>query len=546
MDPSLRGLIPGGHVTIDKQIERIMTNVRGKDCDIEKYLYLRTLAHNCPSLYYSALSSHITELMPIVYTPTVGEACQKYSLHNPLTSSTPCTKTPTSGLYITLNDLGSVSSLLSNYPSTKISCVVITDGERILGLGDQGANGMPIPIGKLALYAACAGVRHEECMPITIDVGTDNEGCLRDDYYVGLKRKRERGPKYDELIDEVINEIKAKYGERTLIQFEDFGNSNAFRLLEKYRRNTTCFNDDIQGTASVVLGGIMASESITGIKLKDHKFVFLGAGEAGVGIADLIAHAIIEENPGFTIEEARRNIYLVDSKGLVKEGRGDLKEHKVPYAHAVEGEGETDTLLDCVKSLKPTAIIGVSAVPGAFTQSVIEAMSSNNPNPLIFALSNPTSKAECTAEEAYRYSGGRAVFASGSPFDPVTLDPEIQENKWGSGPSGRVFRYKSLRRVPGQGNNAYVFPGIGLGVIASKAEMVGDDDMYIAAKTLAGMVSKKRIKEGCLYPELERIREISTKIAIAVAENKVRKGMSDLGMGDVRQVIKSIQYVPEK
>ncbi|GMH51424.1 hypothetical protein TrRE_jg10545, partial [Triparma retinervis] len=272
-----------------------MENIRGKTSDIDKYTYLRQLACNCEDLYFATLMSNIPELMPIVYTPTVGEACQKYSQLHTFTSGTSSSRSGSEGLYISLNDLGRVREVLDNYPSPSVSCVVMTDGERILGLGDQGANGMGIPIGKLALYTACAGINPGECLPITIDVGTNNEEYLKDDCYIGLRQKRERSSKYDALIDEVITSIKDKYGSNTLIQFEDFGNSNAFRLLSKYQSTCTCFNDDIQGTASVVLAGLIASERITGKKLEEHKFVFLGAGEAGVGIADLIAYAVREE-----------------------------------------------------------------------------------------------------------------------------------------------------------------------------------------------------------------------------------------------------------
>lgn len=406
---------------------------------------------------------------------------------------------------------------------------------------------MGIPIGKLALYTACAGIKPEECLPITLDVGTNNEKYLKDEYYIGLKQRRDRSSKYDELIEEVIEAIKELYGESTLVQFEDFGNLNAFRVLEKYQDKCTCFNDDIQGTASVVLAGLIASERITNIPLHKHKFVFLGAGEAGVGIADLIAYAVSEET-GVTLEEARRNIHLVDSRGLVTGKRKNLAAHKIPYAHDFEGGNlnpSSGSLIDTVRSLQPTALIGVSAVPGAFGKDVVEEMAANNPNPIIFALSNPTSKAECTAEFAYTHTGGRCVFASGSPFDGLSVPEEVVQRNWGEGKEGRIFKYKGNGRVPGQGNNAYVFPGIGLGVIASGAKRVGDKDMYIAARTLAGMVSNGRIKEGCVYPELDRIREISTKIAVEIAENAYREGTTEESRPkDVLKFVKSIQYNP--
>ena len=515
---------------------------------VEKHTYLRSVAENCEDLYFAALIGNVEELMPIVYTPTVGEACQKHSLNY----ANPTRPNRANGLYISLKDRGNVRAVLDRYPAgAKVSCVVMTDGERILGLGDQGANGMGIPVGKLALYTACAGIDPSETIPITLDVGTNNKAYLKDKCYIGLRAKRDRSSAYDELVEETIRALKDKYGESCMIQFEDFGNSNAFRLLEKYQNNTCCFNDDIQGTASVVVAGFMASRAITGIDLKDHRFLFLGAGEAGVGIANLIAYSMhIESGGEITLEDARKKIHLVDSKGLVTSSRGkDLAHHKVPYAHEVrtndDGASAPANLIDCVKLLKPTALIGVSAIPNTFSREVIEEMAANNANPIIFALSNPTSKAECTAEEAYKFSGGRCVFASGSPFAPVMLGDDVVQNECG-GAKRRPFRHKSNLRIPGQGNNAYVFPGIGLGIIASGATRVSDHDMYIAAKSLSQQVKKEQILSGCVYPPLSAIRDVSLKIATDVSRNAYEAGTATVlpKPRDMSKFIKDRMYNP--
>jgi len=496
---------------LSHQVDGILENIRLKDTDLDKFIYLREVATTNNDLYYSALINNVEELMPIVYTPTVGAACLNHS-HITTPSQKP---TPSSGLYVTLDDLGSVPKVLDTWPHQNVSCVVVTDGERILGLGDLGANGLPIPIGKLALYSACAGINPAECLPLCVDVGTENEALLKDPRYVGRRKRRERGHKYDELIDEVVTSLKEKYGDKVLIQFEDFGNSNAFRLLRKYEETCCCFNDDIQGTASVVLAGLIASKAITGKELSDHTFLFLGAGEAGAGIADLIAFAI-ESDTGCSPEEARKNIWLYDSKGLVVAGRmKELAHHKQPFAHESPPRA---TFLECCDALNPSAIIGVSAQPGTFTRSVVESVSNSHANPIVFALSNPTSKAECTASEAYEWSGGRALFASGSPFEAVALSDAAVQRTFSR--EDRPYRYGSNVRVPGQGNNAYVFPGIGLGVLAAKAERVTKKDMLVAAKALAGMVSQKDIKVGRVYPELGGIRDISKAIAKEIVKEK--------------------------
>mmetsp|Transcript_25598 Transcript_25598/g.80137 ORF Transcript_25598/g.80137 Transcript_25598/m.80137 type:complete len:678 (-) Transcript_25598:103-2136(-) len=515
----LEGLMPAGILDLEMQAGVAVERIRSQATDIDKYLVLAGIQSSHADLYYALLMRHMAELMPFVYTPTVGEACQKWSK---IISQAP------RGLYLSLRDKGNIRKVLDNWPEEHISAIVFTDGERILGLGDLGVNGMGIPIGKLALYTACAGIHPRSCLPVHIDVGTNNEEFLADPGYVGLRHHRDRSAAYDELVDEFITAARDKYGDQVLLQFEDFGNQNAFRFLHKYQDQCTCFNDDIQGTASVVLGGLLASERLTGVELKDQTFLFYGAGEAGVGIANLIASAISKET-GESIEEARKRIYLMDSAGLITDKRAkteDLAEHKLPYAHA---DPHPDvhckpTLADVVRDVEPTVLLGVSAQAGAFTKEVIRKMKGEHP--LILALSNPTSKAECTAKQAYEWSHGKAIFASGSPFAPVKL-------------------HDGEERVPGQGNNAYVFPGIGLGAIAAGTTRIDDEDMYIAAKTLAETVSEERLAKGCLYPPLSEIRDVSAKIATAIALRAHEKGAATVPMPEnMLEYVRSIMYDP--
>ena len=477
----LRGLLPSRVATLAQQTERVLRNVRGQPTALSKYRYLTGLLDRNTTLFYRLVIDNLDEIMPIIYTPTVGQACQQYG-H---------VFRQARGLFIGINDRGRVVDILRNWPYTDVRIIVVTDGERILGLGDLGANGMGIPIGKLALYTACAGVHPASCLPITLDVGTNNQALLDDPLYIGLPQKRERGEAYDAFVEEFILAAQYLYP-RAIVQFEDFGNMNAFRLLRKYRERICTFDDDIQGTAAVALAGVYSALRLTGGRLADQRFVFLGAGEAGIGIGDLIVTAL--ENEGLSESEARRCCWFVDSKGLVVASRGDLAEHKRPFAH---DHAFIPDLQAAVEALKPSALIGVSGVGSTFTRPIVETMARINPRPIIFALSNPTSKAECTAEQAYTWTDGRAVFASGSPFDPVTV-------------AGQTF-------VPGQGNNAYIFPGVGLGVIACGATRITDEMFYAAAKTLAGLVHEGDLALGRIYPALDQIRQVSAAIGVAVA-----------------------------
>ena len=485
----LRGLLPPHVLSQDEQATRVLINLRRLADPLDKFVALNSLHDRNEALFFRVLCDHIDEMQPLVYTPTVGLACQRFGniFQRPR------------GLFIGANDRGRIEQVLRNWPHPA-QLIVVTDGERILGLGDLGANGMGIPVGKLSLYTACAGVHPSLCLPVTIDVGTNNETLLEDSFYVGLRQHRITGAPYDELIEEFITAAH-KVFPGVLIQFEDFANHNAFRLLQKYRSRICTFNDDIQGTAAVALAGVFSALRITGAKLTDQKILFLGAGEAATGIADLVASAMVAQ--GLSESAARQRCWLVDSKGLVVKTRTDLAAQKVPYAHEHAPVGD---FLSAIKALKPTGIIGVAAVGGTFTREVLEEMARLNERPIVFALSNPTSKAECDAEQAYRHTNGRALFACGSPFDPVQFN-------------GKTF-------VPRQGNNSYIFPGVGLGGIVSRARHITDDMFMAAAHELAHLVTESDLEQGSLYPALPRIREVSLHIARAVAETAAKMGLA--------------------
>ncbi|GMJ07650.1 Arabidopsis thaliana NADP-malic enzyme 4, NADP-malic enzyme 4 [Hibiscus trionum] len=489
----LRGLLPPVVLTQQLQEKKLMHSIRQYQVPLQRYTALMELQERNERLFYKLLVDNVEELLPIVYTPTVGEACQKYGS---------IFKRP-QGLYISLKEKGKILEVLKNWPERNVQVIVVTDGERILGLGDLGCQGMGIPVGKLSLYTALGGVRPSACLPITIDVGTNNEKLLNDEFYIGLRQRRATGQEYAELLHEFMTAVKQNYGEKILIQFEDFANHNAFELLAKYSSSHLVFNDDIQGTASVVLAGLLASLRLLGGTLADHRFLFLGAGEAGTGIAELIALEISKQT-GIPIEENRKKIWLVDSKGLIVDSRKESLQHfKKPWAHEHE---PVKTLVEAVKAIKPTILIGTSGVGKQFTKEVVEAMASLNEKPLIMALSNPTSQAECTAEEAYTWTEGRAIFASGSPFDTFEYN-------------GKVF-------VPGQANNAYIFPGFGLGVIISGAIRVHDDMLLAASEALAAQVTEEHYEKGMIYPPFSNIRKISANIAAKVAAKAYELGLA--------------------
>lgn len=506
----LRGLLPPGVSDPDVQLHRAIENMRRKDNDLEKYIFLSALQSRNERLYYRVIMEYIEEIMPLIYTPTVGQACKEFAhiYRQP------------KGIYITAEDRGNVADILGNWPEQDVRVIVVTDGQRILGLGDLGANGMGIPIGKLALYVACAGIQPHQCLPIMLDVGTNNEKLLNDPLYLGIIQNRLEGDEYTSFVDEFIQAVQQAYP-KALVQFEDFLTPNAYRLLNTYRDQILCFNDDIQGTAAVALAGVYASTRISKLNFEDLRIMFLGAGSAATGIADLISYAL--QQGGLSGAEASQRLWFVDVEGLVVKSRDDLLPHNLPYAHDYPAAG----FVSAIKQIKPHVLIGATGFPSTFTQEVVELMAAINERPAIFALSNPTSHAECTAKQAYEWSKGRAIFTSGSPFGEVSY-------------ADRTFR-------PGQGNNAYIFPGIGLGAVVCEASRITEDMFLAAAQTLANLVSEKDLSAGAIYPPLSDIRTVSLDIAVAVAGKAYQQllaGVSSKPDG-LRQVIEEYMYDPK-
>lgn len=506
----LRGLLPHGVATMEGQVSRVLANMRRKYYDIERYIFLSALQDRNEALFYRTVIDHIEEVMPLIYTPTVGQACREFAhiFRSP------------KGFYITPEDKGRIRPMLDNWPEDDIRVIVVTDGQRILGLGDLGANGMGIPIGKLALYTACAGIRPEQCLPVMLDVGVNNDDLLSDPLYFGYPHHRLEGEAYLELVDEFMAAVADKYP-KALIQFEDFLTPNAYGLINRYRDETLCFNDDIQGTAAVALAGVYAAARACGTAFKDMRIMFLGAGSAATGIGDLMAEALQAE--GLSREDALRRLWYVDVNGLVVASRDDLAPHNQPYAHDEAQMG----FLSAIEHVKPHVLIGATGAPGTFTEQVVRKMAEINETPVIFALSNPTSRAECTAEQAYDWSDGRALFSSGSPFKPVVRE-------------GRVHR-------PGQGNNAYIFPGIGLGAIVGELRRLPEPLFLVAARALAAFVTEADLAEGALYPKLSDIRAVSKAIAEQVARAGDELALSCLDAAAIEDLparIEAYMYEP--
>jgi malate dehydrogenase (oxaloacetate-decarboxylating)(NADP+) len=505
----LEGLLPPAVSTIDLQIARRRAEIANLGDDFLKYLVLSDLQARNERLFYAVMMSDPATYMPLVYTPTVGEACQKFG--HIFRSAR--------GMYLPISAKGRLQDILRNWPEKDVRFIVVTDGERILGLGDLGAGGMGIPLGKLALYTACAGVPPQHCLPVVLDVGTNNQALVDDPLYLGLRHARVRGDEYVSFVDEFVSAVQALYP-KCCIQWEDFANFNAVPILARYRDRTCTFNDDIQGTAGIALAGIYAALRITKQKLTAQRFLFLGGGSAGTGIAELISQAMAME--GVDISAARSRNALFDVHGLLVKSRTDLADFQKPF---VQDRAPISTFVDAVKALRPTAIIGVSTVPKLFNREVITAMAEINERPIIFPYSNPTSRSECTAEEAYRWSDGRAVFASGSPFPPVEI-------------GGRRF-------VPGQGNNVYIFPAMGMAVFATEAARVTEEMFIVAAKAVAEQVSEDNLATGLIYPPQSRILEASLHVAERVAAYIFDQGLARVPRpDDVSALVRARTYRP--
>ena len=505
----IEGLLPPVPDTLTMQIARVHNQLAVLDNDLQRYLFLSDLQARNEVLYYAVLMSDPATFMPLVYTPTVGEACQKFD-HIFRASR---------GVYLPITAKGRLKEVLANWPRPDVRFIVVTDGERILGLGDLGVGGMGIPVGKLALSTACAGVPPEMCLPITLDVGTNNHDLLDDPLYLGLRQPRVRGAEYDAFIDEFVQAVQTLFP-KCCLQWEDFANINAVPILARYRDKICTYNDDIQGTAAVALAGILGALRITKQKLADQRFLFLGGGSAGTGIAELLSEAMAAE--GMTLDAARGQNWLFDINGLMVNSRTDLAEFQRPFAH---DHAPVATFAAAVEAVKPTAIIGVSAMPKLFNQQVIEAMARINDRPIIFPYSNPTSRSECSAEEAYQWSGGRAVFASGSPFAPV--------------------QYQGKTIVPGQGNNVYIFPAMGMAVLATQAKRVTQEMFLVAARAVADQVTEADLATGLIYPPTSNIFAASLNTATKIATYVFDHDLAGIPRpADIGQHIQELAYKP--
>jgi malate dehydrogenase (oxaloacetate-decarboxylating) len=504
---ALHGLLPPRVGTLEEQLERRQHALNNQDNDFAKYALMRDLQDTNETLFYALITEKIEELLPIVYTPTVGEGCQRFSeiWHKPR------------GLFLSYPNKARIRQILGNARYERVKCIVVSDGERILGLGDQGAGGMGIPIGKMALYTALGSVHPEQCLPVLLDVGTDNEERLRDPIYVGWKNKRVRGQEYDDFVDAFVSAVKRRWP-HVLLQWEDFAGSNAARLLARYRDQLCTFNDDIQGTAAVATATVLAAINVTGIPLTQQKIVVLGFGSAGIGIANLLVTAM--KDAGLSDEDAHKLFYAIDRDGLLVEGGKDIRLDQQNFVRKREdvagwklsGTGEIG-LSDVMRNVKPSVLIGVSGQPGAFSEEAIRAMASTTERPAIFPLSNPTSRSEATAEQIVEWTDGRALIGTGSPFAPVQING------------------KSLSIT--QTNNSYIFPGLALGIIASKARRVSDAMIMTAAKALAGASPTLKDKTASLLPPISESRNIALLVAKAVGARAIKDGLA--GVSDHKE-----------
>ncbi|EJG1694366.1 TPA: NAD-dependent malic enzyme [Vibrio parahaemolyticus] len=496
---NLEGLLPETTETIQEQVERAYQQYKSFESDMDKHIYLRNIQDTNETLFYRLVQNHISEMMPIIYTPTVGAACENFS--NIYRRGR--------GLFISYPNRDRIDDLLNNAANHNVKVIVVTDGERILGLGDQGIGGMGIPIGKLSLYTACGGISPAYTLPIVLDVGTNNPQRLADPMYMGWRHPRITGPDYDAFVEEFIQAVQRRWPD-ALIQFEDFAQKNAMPLLERYKDRICCFNDDIQGTAAVTVGSLLAACKAAGTQLSKQRITFLGAGSAGCGIAEAIIAQMVSE--GISDEKARSQVYMVDRWGLLQEGMPNLLDfqQRLVQKHSStkewENEGNGFSLLDVMRNAKPTVLIGVSGAPGLFSQEVIEEMHKHCKRPIVFPLSNPTSRVEATPNDIIRWTNGEALVATGSPFDPVVHE-------------GRTYPIA-------QCNNSYIFPGIGLGVLAVNAKRVTDEMLMESSRALATCSPLAINGRGALLPPLEEIHLVSKKIAFAVAKKAIEQGVA--------------------
>ncbi len=512
----LRGLLPDHVATIEEQLMRVASQIDQKSTDLERNIYLNGLMDRNETLFYRFVLEHLEETVPIIYTPTVAKACRHWSR----------IYRTAHGIYITPRDRGRIAEVLLARPVEETPVIVVTDNERILGIGDQGAGGMGIPIGKLALYTAAAGIHPTRCIPISLDVGTNNAELLADPLYLGFREPRLRGEAYDSLIAEFVMAVKEVFPD-ALLQWEDFSNRTSFTNLRTYRDVLPSFNDDIQGTAAMVVAGLLAATDHIGERLGSQTIVIAGAGSAGHGIREQILSAMVDE--GTDLAEAARRIFVLDSRGLVTEGRGNLspiKRELAAPAEVLDGwtvEQDPPSLLDVVRNTKATVLIGVSGQSGLFTEDVIRELATHTDRPIVLPLSNPTSHTEVTPENALRWSDGRAIVATGSPFPPVVYD-------------GRTHRI-------GQANNVFIFPGMGLGVLTVRARKVSDRMFLAAAKVLAASVSADLIEQGQIYPDISSVREVSRAVAVAVAREAIAEGLAD-EPDDLEGAIDAAMWMP--
>jgi malate dehydrogenase (oxaloacetate-decarboxylating)(NADP+) len=504
------GLVPDVTETEDLQLSRVMMQLGQKNTDLDRYIYLINLLDHNETLFYRTVMSDPARFLPIVYDPTIGEACLKFGhiYRQPR------------GMYLSMTRRGKVKEVLKNWPEKDVRFICVTDGGRILGLGDLGANGAGIPIGKLQLYTACAGVPPKYLMPMYLDAGTNNEQYLHDPLYLGMRKARPSTEDLFSFVDEFVEAVQEVFP-KCCIHFEDWTGTDAVHLLQRYRDNYCIYNDDVQGTAGIVLAGMINAAKIKGTKLSDEKYLFLGAGSAGIGLADLLCSAMVEE--GLTLEQAQSRVYMFDINGLLETTRKDLVDFQKPYAHK---HAPTRDFVAAIESTKPTTIIGVSTIGGAFTQKVIESMSRINERPVILALSNPTEKAECTPEQAYTWSKGKAIYAAGVQFPPVHLN-------------GQTF-------VPGQANNFYIFPAIGMAVFATQASRVTDQMFIEAAGAVADQVPSELLNQGLLYPLQSNILETEIQTAARVAKLVFDSGLARIKRpADMVAFIREHVYKPE-